>query len=254
MTDHNLHHRKDNLERLERKRELFNRRFELGRERMNARFDQKRAQLSGNLNTKQEEIITAALDLLNEAGLNSLSLRDIARRINMQAPALYWHFRNKEDLVDFMAEAILQKKFSNMKLKTENETWEEWFITHMSTLRQAMLAYKDGGRVVAGAHFYPAVTLAQFGEFTLESLTGSGVDIKTARHILMTATHYTFGYVIEEQSGPNDEEINNPHIVELFKSFPLLIQSMDENSLNPIGSNADYLTGLNYIITGSTSR
>jgi AcrR family transcriptional regulator len=60
------------------------------------------------------EIIDAAWAIAREEGLGAIALREIARRIGMQAPSLYSYFRSKNDLYDAMfAQAwadILDKK------------------------------------------------------------------------------------------------------------------------------------------------
>jgi len=48
------------------------------------------------------EIIEAAWDLAREGGLASLSLRDLARRVGMQAPSLYTYFDGKNAIFDAM--------------------------------------------------------------------------------------------------------------------------------------------------------
>lgn len=48
------------------------------------------------------EILEAAWDLCAAEGLAGLSLRDIARRVGMQAPSLYSYFGSKHDIYDAM--------------------------------------------------------------------------------------------------------------------------------------------------------
>jgi AcrR family transcriptional regulator len=48
------------------------------------------------------EIIDAAWAIAREEGLGAIALREIARRIGMQAPSLYSYFRSKNDLYDAM--------------------------------------------------------------------------------------------------------------------------------------------------------
>ncbi|HDB9777507.1 TPA: TetR family transcriptional regulator, partial [Escherichia coli] len=38
-------------------------------------------------------VIRVALDLLNEVGVEALTTRKLAKRLGVQQPALYWHFR-----------------------------------------------------------------------------------------------------------------------------------------------------------------
>ncbi|MDX6286279.1 MAG: hypothetical protein QOG53_1764 [Frankiales bacterium] len=48
------------------------------------------------------EILTAAWAVAREQGIAALSLRDVARRVGMQAPSLYSYFTSKNDIYDAM--------------------------------------------------------------------------------------------------------------------------------------------------------
>ncbi|MDR3307471.1 MAG: TetR/AcrR family transcriptional regulator C-terminal domain-containing protein [Coriobacteriales bacterium] len=208
----------------------------------------------GSLSARQLEIINAAIALLSEKGLNDLSLRDIAKKLGVQAPAIYWHFKNKAALIDYMAENILQQEFAQLQPRPEHEPWEGWFIAQGVRLRKAMLAYPDGGRVVAGAHLFPAVTLGRFMENALVSLESAGVNLQAATHILITTTRYTFGYVIEEQADQNAGTLpvglpRGPHDVE---PFPILYKAL--KSLDAVSNDEAFVVGLEYIVAGSSGR
>ena len=45
-------------------------------------------------------IVQAALDLLDETGMDGLTVRALASRLGVQAPALYWHVPSKQALLD----------------------------------------------------------------------------------------------------------------------------------------------------------
>jgi TetR/AcrR family tetracycline transcriptional repressor len=217
-----------------------------------ARLDHMRAHMQGRNTPRQEEIVEAALDLLDTGGLSAVSLREIAKRLNIRAPALYWYFKNKEDLVDYMAQAILQKGFADLRPRETDEPWQDWLRAQMVRLRKAMLAYTDGGRVVAGAHFYPATMLSELFEQTLASLQSAGLDLRTAYHIAVTATRYTFGYVIEEQASPTPEEMAHIDVKTLLEPYPLSMQVVTELETAGIDEDADFAVGLGYILKGSS--
>ena len=48
---------------------------------------------------RRQEIINAAIDVFYEYGYHRASMRDIARRIGVTQASLYYHFRNKEELL-----------------------------------------------------------------------------------------------------------------------------------------------------------
>ena len=246
------------VKQLEQQRELINQRLDDQRARINARLDKKKAKLTGQLNRKQEEIVAVALELLDAVGLSNLSLRAIAKQLAVRPPALYWHFQNKEALVDFMAEAILQGEFKDARPRQKGETWQDWLVAHASRLRKAMLAHRDGGRVVAGAHIYPAMTLVEWFEDAFVALTSAGLDLQTARHILMTASRYTFGYVIEEQAGPTPEEQAHTDLpasimrLEAFAArYPNFAAAIHEAERTGASAEEDFVVGLEYIINGT---
>jgi len=246
--------RKHVMDQLERNRERINKKLDFQRERINERFDQKLSELNGKLNFKQEQIIEAALELLTEGGLNDLSLRDIAKKIDIKAPALYWYFKSKSDLIDYMAEAILSREFAGAKPRANDETWQDWLSEQMTKLRKAMLAYPDGGRVVAGARLNPAKTLAQLFDNCILSLTSAGIDQKTALYITMTATQYTFGFVIEEQAGPKPEDITTFVDREFSDAYPSLARAVKEYRKGTDIENKAYAAGLQLIIKGAQAK
>lgn len=50
----------------------------------------------------QAEILEAAWELARTQGLAGLSLRDVARKIGMRPPSLYWYFESKNAIYDAM--------------------------------------------------------------------------------------------------------------------------------------------------------
>src|SRR5690625_1163267 len=98
----------------------------------------------------KKRIVEQSLQLLNEDGLEGVTLRKLAKRLKVQPSALYWHVDNKEALINEMAEAILQTVFPTYLPQDENGRWQDGLIEVFRRLRKALLSYKDGGRVVAG--------------------------------------------------------------------------------------------------------
>jgi TetR/AcrR family tetracycline transcriptional repressor len=223
-----------------------NERFEHARKRLEQRIGK------GSLN--QDRIIEAALELLKEKGLSSLSLRDIAKQLDIKAPALYWYFKNKEELVDFMAEAILKKEFPVFTARTDDENWQDWLVTMMLRLRKAMLAYPDGGRVVAGAHLYPAITLAELSNATIASLRSAGLPLKTAYMLALTTAHYTFGHVIEEQAAPTPEQMAQFDVKAFLLPYPELAQAIEVSHIRERDPDETFKAGLMLIINGAAKK
>ncbi len=56
----------------------------------------------------KEVIIHEAILILNESGMSSLTMRELASRLNIKAASLYWHIKNKEELFQLISESICE--------------------------------------------------------------------------------------------------------------------------------------------------
>ncbi len=195
-----------------------------------------------------DAVIKAALEILDAEGLENVTLRRIAAKLNVQAPALYWHFKNKQDLTDDMAQAILSNaKLDNFTAPTDINNWPTWLADLMHCLRNALIAHRDGGRVVAGATYGRAYTLEKIMVGVTRVLEKAGFDKLNAGLAAGTTIDYVWGFVIEEQAG-----IEPPQDVQSIGT-----NSEDDAFLSAIMEEYHKLTpteifdwGLQVIITG----
>ncbi|MCK7623027.1 TetR/AcrR family transcriptional regulator C-terminal domain-containing protein [Streptomyces sp. RS10V-4] len=166
----------------------------------------------------RERVVETALRLLNEGGLDGLTLRRIAKELDVQAPALYWHFKNKQELLDEMATEIFRRLFRSRLAgggpgpDCRWPSWQEMLVRTCTTLRQELLSYRDGGKVVAGTRMTDD-TFAGPLELFLSSFTAAGFPPADAVTAWWTAYNYTIGLVIEEQSvhpDPAHPEVRDP--------------------------------------------
>ncbi|MDQ0788772.1 TetR/AcrR family tetracycline transcriptional repressor [Streptomyces sp. B3I8] len=142
-------------------------------------------------------VADTALRLLNEVGLEGLTLRAIARELDVKAPALYWHFKDKQALLDEMATEMYRRMIAGIPLD-HAQTWQERLLAANRGLRTALLGYRDGARVFSGSRFTGAVHAEQM-EDTLRVFTGAGFTLAQAVRATQTSYLYTIGYVTEEQ-------------------------------------------------------
>ncbi|MFE7591515.1 TetR/AcrR family transcriptional regulator C-terminal domain-containing protein [Kitasatospora sp. NPDC057512] len=160
------------------------------------------------------QVVDTALDLLNEAGLDGLTLRAIAARLDVKAPALYWHFKDKQALLDEMATEMMRRMTARAAAGAATEAdgagrvpapgdWRETYLRTMRTLRAELLRYRDGAKVYSGSRFTDTGYAADLDTW-LRLLVESGFTPVAAARAWQTAYSYTIGYVIEEQAmGPN---------------------------------------------------
>ena len=158
-------------------------------------------------------VIATALDLLNEVGLEALTLRRLAEKLKVKAPAIYWHFKNKQDLLDEMATTVLGAESRRLTLK-KTLRWDAWARFYGASLRKALLKYRDGARMVSGTRLTDPSLYASM-EAALRRLTDAGFSPYAATVILSTIYSYVIGFVIEEQAVVlNDGRVADHYLLE----------------------------------------
>jgi TetR/AcrR family tetracycline transcriptional repressor len=150
---------------------------------------------------QREAVVRAALALLDEVGLDGLTVRRLAERLGVQNPALYWHFKNKQDLLDRMAEAMLTDAFATLGPPAPGETWSHWLTRVARTFRRALLSHRDGARVIAGANLAHSAMLDGL-DLALRVLREAGFAGRDAFVGVLTIFDYTLGATFEEQAEP----------------------------------------------------
>ncbi|CAM3703252.1 TetR/AcrR family transcriptional regulator [Nocardiopsis rhodophaea] len=145
----------------------------------------------------RKRVADTALDLLNEVGLEGLTLSAIGRELGVKAPALYWHFTDKQALLDEMATQMYRRMVNGMALDPA-DTWQQRLRASNHGLREALRGYRDGAKVFSGSRF-TGIEHAEQMEDTLRLLTASGFTLSQAVRASATTYVYTIGFVTEEQ-------------------------------------------------------
>ncbi|WP_242884725.1 TetR/AcrR family transcriptional regulator C-terminal domain-containing protein [Actinomadura litoris] len=201
---------------------------------------------------ERREVVDAALELLNRDGLDGVTLRRLAKELQVQAMSLYWYVRNKQDLLDEMANAILEAGFEGHPARLPDQPWQDWLADTAHTLREALLAWREGARVVVGASLNRAVRFADLSETMMDTLTGAGFDLMSARNVTLTVVHYTFGHVIEEQAFDAVGDVDEAILQELTERVPTVAAAIDEAEASGRTPKQLYDDGLRLIIWGVT--
>ncbi|MEU6063174.1 MULTISPECIES: TetR/AcrR family transcriptional regulator C-terminal domain-containing protein [Streptomyces] len=145
----------------------------------------------------RKRVADTALRLLNEVGLEGLTLRAIAKELDVKAPALYWHFKDKQALLDEMATEMYRRMVEDAP-PIEGSTWQERLRTSGHGLRTALLGYRDGAKVFSGSRFTGTLHAVEM-EATLRLFTEAGFTLAQAVRATATTYMYTLGFVTEEQ-------------------------------------------------------
>ncbi|WP_406635934.1 TetR/AcrR family transcriptional regulator [Amycolatopsis sp. WGS_07] len=152
--------------------------------------------------TRAERAVREALDLVDAGGLESLTMRQLADRLGLHLPAIYRLFDGKDALIDEMAEAILAGAVEN--LPAEDAGWESRVRSLATGLRSALLAYRDGARIVGGNYAAKRSNLT-YVDTLLGCMLASGLPRKHAFWASSAVFCYVLGEALEEQGATGDE-------------------------------------------------
>ena len=126
----------------------------------------------------REKVVRAALRLLDKVGLDGLTLRKLAADLRVQAPALYWHFKNKQELLDEMATCVLAKAIEEI-LPGQQGDWPDW-ATHLGHgIRRTLLRHRDGAKMFSGTYLTNSALYAPI-EAALRRLVEAGFTAREA--------------------------------------------------------------------------
>ncbi|KRG43264.1 TetR family transcriptional regulator [Stenotrophomonas panacihumi] len=173
----------------------------------------------------RDQIVASAFRLLDEAGLEGVSLRKVACQLGIRAPSLYWHFKSKQALVDAMADALIHDVARDVPA---GQSWRETLLQLAHEFRRAFKAHRDGARVYAGTYL-ATENVMRVAEVTISSLAQAGATIDFAATTAMDLIYYVLGFVIEEQSLPENgagmEEVEATFLAMAEARFPYCWQA-----------------------------
>lgn len=169
-------------------------------------------------------LVDAAFALLEADGLEALTMRRLAARLGVQAPALYWHVADKAELMGMMAARIYAAAYAGA---SEAADPGSWLIGFGTALRASFTAHRDGARLCAGA----SPTRQADPEAHAATITAPLVALGLARERALvcqaTVISYTLGWTLFEVNGPMRD-----HLAQMM-AFP-----------------ASFVTGLEALVEG----
>jgi AcrR family transcriptional regulator len=92
----------------------------------------------------REGLVEAALSLIGDEGLDGLSMRALADRLVVKAASLYWHVRDRRELVELLAEEILE----SVVLPPGRSGWRPGVVSASAALAKRVAAQKDADRIL----------------------------------------------------------------------------------------------------------
>jgi TetR/AcrR family tetracycline transcriptional repressor len=88
-------------------------------------------------------LVSEALGLVQDAGLEALSMRGLADRLHVKAASLYWHVRDRRELLELLAESILDRVPASRA-----RGWRAAVLGTAAALEAAIASQRDADRIL----------------------------------------------------------------------------------------------------------
>ncbi|NMN99771.1 TetR family transcriptional regulator [Gordonia sp. TBRC 11910] len=140
-------------------------------------------------------IVDAAFEVLDDVGIDGLTVRALATRLGVKAPALYWHVKSKQDLLDEMGTEVARRI---ARRSVDADDFADALRVYAETMRTEYLRHRDGARTFSGTALTdPEMLRGQ--EDGLRRWRDRGISVERVVDAFEIVTAFVVGFVIEEQ-------------------------------------------------------
>lgn len=154
----------------------------------------------------RDAIVDAAIAVLDRTGLANLSMRLVGEELGTGSASIYWHVRNKGELLQLIVERVME----DVRLpEPDPARWEEQLRELATLMRAAMNGHRDIARISMGRVPFGPTTI-RFIEWLFQLLGPAGIPDKVISYVGDVFALYIGAHAFEESLGvvsPTGEEM-----------------------------------------------
>ncbi|MGV9374013.1 TetR/AcrR family transcriptional regulator [Micromonospora tulbaghiae] len=171
-----------------------------------------------------ERIVELAVTVLDEQGVEGLTMRCLAQRLDVTATALYWHVKTKDDVLDLAVDHI----FGDVPVPDDGDDWMDDVRVLVRAWRGAMLRHPWAPRLVGRPMLGPNVLArTEFLQSALVRGGCGGLHLTVATRML---ANYVIGASLTEATwrqtaDPGARAAARDHIAASAGTYPTLSAS-----------------------------
>jgi AcrR family transcriptional regulator len=181
----------------------------------------------------RDRVLRAAVALADRDGLASLTMRNLAQELGVEAMSLYHHVRNKEAVLDGVVEVVVTEindAVAPLAAPTQPEAWHPAARERILTARRVLLRHPWAPAVLESrTHLSAAVARYFDGLLGLFAVGGFSSDL--AHHALHALGSRALGFT-QELFAPADVEVGEAEasalLADLASELPHLTAMLAE--------------------------
>ncbi len=140
-------------------------------------------------------VVSEALGLVHEEGLEALSMRRLADRLNVKAASLYWHVRDRRELLELLADSILGRVAAS-----HAGAWRPALLGTAAALRAVVASQRDANRILLEV---PDSLVRSTTHVTItEQLEAAGLPAAEASEVALMAMVHVIASAAQSQGPP----------------------------------------------------
>jgi AcrR family transcriptional regulator len=200
----------------------------------------------------RDRVLQTALRLADQGGLESLSMRRLGQELGVEAMALYYHFANKDAVLDGIVDLV----FGEIELPPAGPDWKTAMRRRAISLRDALARHRWAiGLMESRRH--PGPANLRHHDAVIGSLRAGGFTMEMAAHAYSVLDGYIYGFALTKMNLPFDTSDSVAEVAEtMLQPFPVdeypnLVAFITDHAMKPgydFGDEFDY--GLDLILDG----
>ena len=190
------------------------------------------------------------MDLADERGIEALSMRELGRRLGVEAASLYNHVPGKDDLLDGMVEQVA----SQIDVPGGDVDWKEAMRRRAVSARAVFALHPWAAGLIDSRQASGPASLS-YTDRVLAVLLGAGFSPRTAGNAFLALDSYIYGYerqrlALSMGDGEDDAEQAREVLEAAQDAFPSLVRVAAEYASEPYDDEAGFAFGLGLILDG----
>jgi AcrR family transcriptional regulator len=197
----------------------------------------------------RDRVIAAAIELADDAGIGSLSMRKVGQRLGVEAMSLYNHVANKDDMLDGIVERILDE----IDVPSPDEDWKEGMRRRAASARDVFLRHPWAMGVLESRPQNSSPQRLGYYDAVLGALQRAGFGDRLAVRGFSILDAYIFGFILQELNLAFDdqeslEEVGEDLLRQMADAYPHLTAATADTMADGYDFAAEFRFGLDLII------
>jgi AcrR family transcriptional regulator len=159
----------------------------------------------------KERVLRAAINLADEAGIESLTMRKLGQELGVEAMSLYNHVSNKDDILDGIVDIVVNE----IDLPSNEADWKTDMRQWAISAREILLRHPWACSLIVSRPRVDSAWLRYF-DSAFGCLREAGFSIEMTHHAWHVLDSHILGFTLQELNSPFDTE----EIPEVAAMFP----------------------------------